>query len=351
MGGMPWYASREDVQQALDSESSAGTRFAIDSACAIGSRALERSAQPGLGRVFYPRYETRYEDWPDRAQTRTRGVYLGQPLISATSITAGGAALAVGTDAILAPLKDEPCAHLLKLASGVTLSSGGDWLRSIAIAGLFGYHDEQQDVGALDSALDSTATTLDLAGGGALLPGVGNLLQVDTERMIITDKRMIDTGVNLGTALTASLNDNTVSVADGTAFTVGETLLVGTERMWIWEIVGNSLYVRRAYDSTQLAAHSLGADILAGRRLVVERGAVGSTAAAHSDGATVTRWDCPAPVQGLALALAINEVAQRGALYSRTVGEGETQREVSGRGIRGAYDSAKGYRRPLTVYA
>jgi hypothetical protein len=355
MAGAPAYASREDVQLALESAGSSGQTYAIDGALLFGARAMERSARPGLGRALYPRLDTWYEDWPDRAQTGTGRLYVGQPIISLTSVTSGGVALNVATDIILRPAKDEPCAHIIEInrAGSGSLSVASTSQRSIALAGWRGYHDEQLAVGVLSGAVASAGiTSVDVEPTfGYRLPGVGDLLAVGSERMIVTDKRMVDSGINLGDDLAALLNDTQVSVADGTAFAIGEMLLIGSERMWIFDIVENALHVRRALDGTTLAAHSAGADILAARRLVVERGAVGTDAATHSDGATVTRWDSPAPLRNLNVAIAVAELAQQGALYARTAGEGETLREVSGRGLATAYAAAQGYRRPMTVYS
>lgn len=250
MGGMPWYASRGDVQAALETESSAGTRFAIDNALASGARAMERSAVPGLGRQLFPRYATVYLAWPDRAQTRPAALYhYSHPLVTLTSLTSGGVDITAG--AICLPGKDEPCTSIIELdqATGATLATGATPQRSVVLTGLLGYHDEQVPCGELAGSMTDSVTTLDMAvENQAQLPDVGHLLKIGSERLIVTDRRMIDTGVNTGGALDDSLLADTVAVADGTVFAPGETLLVGSERMWIRDIVGNTLHVRRAYE-------------------------------------------------------------------------------------------------------
>src|SRR3546814_19132909 len=91
--------------------------------------------------------------------------------------------------------------------------------------------------------------------------------------------------------MNALKNDQTVDVTDGTLFFVGELILIDSERMRIVDITGNNLTVVRAYGGATLAAHSLGADVYVSRRLTVDRGALGTTAAPHLHEAPLHVWD------------------------------------------------------------
>src|SRR5690606_34488219 len=132
-----------------------------------------------------------------------------------------------------------------------------------------------------------------------------DLIKLGTEHMVVTGRSMLDTGQNIGADLDASNSAVTVAVTDGTAFSAGETLLIGSERMLIVDVAGNNLIVKRAWDGSVLAAHTSGADIYASRTLTVERGALGTTAATHLDNAAVSRHVVPGAVRALAVAEAL----------------------------------------------
>jgi hypothetical protein len=122
-------------------------------------------------------------------------------------------------------------------------------------------------------------------------------------------------------------------VSDGTQFAVDEVILIDSEKMRIDDIAGNTLTVTRPWDGTTLAAHTASADIYAPRTLTVTRGALGTTAATHNSAATVYRWNPPAAVRQLCLAEAVNDLLQGRAGYARTAGTGESEREMTGRGL------------------
>jgi hypothetical protein len=179
-------------------------------------------------------------------------------------------------------------------------------------------------VGALAEALDDTETAVDVTGAVSAVVGVGSILRVDSERMLVTERSQLSTGQTVGgSGLTAQANSVSLTVASGPAFTVGEVILIDAERMRIDDIAGNTLSVKRGWDGTVLAAHSVGATIYAPRTLTVTRGALGTTAAAHSDGSTVYRFDPPGPVRQLVVAEAINSLTVEAAGYSKGLRSGE----------------------------
>jgi hypothetical protein len=131
-----------------------------------------------------------------------------------------------------------------------------------------------------------------------------------------------------------------VSITGVTAgtITVGETLLVDSERMLVVDVAGTTLTVKRAWDGTVLAAHTSGADLYAPRTVTVTRGALGSTAATHTISTALTRHVVPGPVRELSVAETVNLLLQRQSGYARTVGSGDNVRESSGRGLRSLRD-------------
>jgi len=340
MAATPWYATREQVHRALDVAETARADWQIDRALA---GAVE-SVHGLLHRVFYPQLETRYFDWPNRQYARAWRIWLEQDeLIEVTSIVNGDSGVLGPTEYLLEPVNDGPPFTRLEinLASSAGFSPGASsHQRSIAVLGLYGgAPNTEAPAGATAEALDASETGVDVTDGSLI--GVGDLVRVDTERMVVTGRTWLDTGQNLGApGLTDLSNGVAVNVTDGTAFHAGEQLLVDAERMLIQDVAGNVLAVKRAYRGSVLAAHTAGADLFVDRSLTVERGALGTTAATHLTAAPVVRWVPPALVNNLALAETMVTFEQEKAAYARTVGSGETEREASGRGLAAIRDLA-----------
>lgn len=319
----PWYATREDVMRALDSKATARNAGQIDRALESASRDIEALCH----RRFYPELGTRFFDWPNSQRAASWRLWLDDSeLISVVALSSGGTVIA-STDYLLEPNRSGPPYNRLEidLASAAAFGGGDTHQRDISITGLWGYRDEETAAGALAAAVSSaSATTLSVNGAAAAALGVGSVLRIDSERMLVTGRAMADTGQNLGgSGLTAQANAVAVVVTDGAAFAVDEVLLVESERMLIVDIAGTTLTVKRAWDGSVLAAHSAGVDIYASRTLAVARGALGTTAATHSLGATVQRWDPPGPVRGLTIAEAVTQLANEVAGYARTRKSGE----------------------------
>lgn len=237
-----------------------------------------------------------------------------------TTLTSGGVTIP-STDYFLEPNRSGPPFNRLEidLDSSAAYGGGDTHQRNIAVTGLWGYRNTETAVGALAEALDASETAVDVNGAAAAALGVGSILRVDSERMLVTGRRMLDTGQNVGgSGLTAQANSVTVTVADGTAFAVDEILLIESERMLIVDIAGNNLTVIRAWDGSVLAAHAAAVDIYAARTLTVRRGALGTTAATHSTATSVVRWEPPGLVRDLVIAEVINRVTNEQAGYART---------------------------------
>lgn len=328
--GRVWYTTREQVADAFDVREAAYRSAQIDSAIKSASDDIDgwlNRHKHGLA----PRSATRYFRWPSRDFSQAWRLWLDEnELISVTTLTAGGTAIAA-TDYFLEPVNSGPPYTNIEidLSSSAAFASGDTSQRAIVITGLWGIHDDQASAGALAAAIVSTtATTVDVTDSNAV--GVGALLKVDSERMLVTDKSSLATGQTLASAMTASSSDTVVDVADGTQLKVGETLLIDSERMKVVDISGNNATVKRAYDGSTLAAHSLGATIYAPRRLTVERGALGSTAATHLNAATVTAWAVPDLVRDLCRAEAITRLEQEFSAYGARVYSDEAERDSSG---------------------
>ncbi|WP_431895864.1 hypothetical protein [Micromonospora haikouensis] len=330
-----WYTTREQVKAALDSAETARNNTAVDRAIAAATDTIEGR----LHRRFYPWTGTRYFDWPNGQRARPWRLWLdADELISVTALSSGGVTIGAG-DYFLRPYGGPPYNRLeIDLDSSAVFGGGSTHQRDITITGVWGYRADESPAVALAEALDASETAVDVTDSASV--GVGHILRVDTERMIVTGKSMLDTGQNTGGALGANVADVTVTVATGSAYTVGETILIDAERMLIVDIAGNVLVVRRAWDGSVLASHLSGADIYAPRTLTVTRGALGTTATAHDTATAIARHEPPAGIVRLATALALDTLLQESAGYAREVGSGESQREASGRALRAAWDDA-----------
>lgn len=324
------YTTRESVQDAFDIREAAHRSTQIDEAIASASDDIDgwlNRHKHGLA----PRTATRYFPWPRGDFSRSHQLWLDEnELITVTTLTAGGTVI-TSADYFLEPVNSGPPYTNIEidLSSSSAFAAGSTSQRAIEIIGKWGINDDQKAAGALESAVASTSTTtVDVTRGDIV--GVGSVVQVDTEKMLVIQKQALDTTQNLASAMTAVKSDQIVDVSDGTAFFVGEQVLIDSERMRITDITGNNLTVIRAYDGSTLASHSSSADVYAYRRLTVERGALGSTAATHSDAAAVTVWDVPSLVKDLCKAEAIVRLEQEFSAYGARVYSDEAERDSSG---------------------
>ncbi len=340
----PWYASREMVKSALDSLETARNNRQIDSAIESASRGIEDLCG---NRKFYPWTGTRHKTWPQgqaqyppfyRLSLGYRaGLYRlwldADELITLTAISDAGNTVTLA-NVILEPINLGPPYTRIELDRSSTSSFAFDLAQNnIALTGTFGYSADEDTAGSTAEALDSSETGVDITDSSLI--GIGDLIRVDSERMIVLDKRSITTGQALQTPLTASNANVAVVVTNGSLYAVEEVITLDTEKMRIVDILGNTLVVVRAVDGSVLATHS-GSTIYAPRTLVVERGSVGTTAATHSTSAAIYRNRPPGLVQELCIAEAVVTLQQKSSGYA-------TPTASSDRG-----NPDKAYRRPTS---
>ncbi|MFJ9214231.1 hypothetical protein [Streptomyces sp. NPDC102264] len=327
------YCTREDVKGALDFKQTARANAAIDRAIQAGARAVEALCR----RRFYPEQTTRSWDWPNGQRARPWRLWLDQnELISVDEVTSGGVVIDPAV-ILLEPNQYGPPYNQLQLNISATsgFNGGSTHQRDIAITGLYGYRDNETAIGATTSALDATQTSVTVDGPASAQLGVGSLLRIDDERVLVTGRAMAATSQILAADMDAQAKTVTVTVPDSSGYVPDEVLLIDGERMLIVDIAGPSLIVKRAWDGSTIAAHAAGAAIYAPRTLTITRAALGTTAAIHTSTA-VQRFDPPALVRLLALGEAINIVAQEQAGWFRTAsGGGSSSREASLEALKG----------------
>lgn len=329
MGGI-WLCTREDVKSALDSAETARNNRQVDQAVESASRSVEGF----LKRKFRPVLATKYFDWPDLQRGRTWRLWLdGSEAISVSSVTAGGVAIAL-PDLFLEPANYGPPYSSIEvsLGSSSAFQAGSTHQRAIAVTGLFGYDNEEDQVGVLAADLAADPSAAASITWSTARIGVGDLLRIGDERMIVTERSMVDTTQTLQADLAASSSAATVAVTTGSAFAVDQVLLINAERMLVVDVAGNNLTVKRAWDGSALAAHS-GSAIYTLTGVDVDRAQLGTTIGAHSSGAAIYRHKVPGLVRQLAKAEAINDLLQGQGGYARSQRSADAEQRGIGDGI------------------
>lgn len=346
--GAPVYATREQVKTALDSVETARNNRRIDRNIRAGARAVERLTL----RVFYPTVDTRYFDWPDEQDTpKSWRLWLGKDeLVSVTQLTAGGVTL-TPSEYLLRPDTGPPFDRVeTNLGTAGSFSSGPDtWQRAITVTGVYSgcRIDEVTGPDLAANMADTTTRTCDITASADI--GVGSLIRVGSERMNVTARSMLTTAQTLLVPMDNVASSTSVRVTTGSLFVEDEVILLGAEKMRVDEITGNTLIVKRAWDGSVLASHN-GDTVYAARRLTVERGACGTTAATHTTGDDVLVYQPPELINQYTIAYALAAGQQESAAYGRVIGSGDNAREAAGRALMELQDRvARSYYRYRTM--
>jgi hypothetical protein len=274
-------------------------------------------------RFFIPRVLTRYYDYDRRLC-----LWLDADLLSVTSLYTKSQDTTpveiVSADYYLEPVNDGPPYECIEidLASNATFEPGDNTSQhSIRIIGSWGYSATTVTAGALAEADDGSETALEVT--DASLIDVGDTILIGTEQMFVTAKGTLDTATNTAVTLTADKAIVSVTVGDGTKVKAGEVILINSERFLVESVAGNVLTVVRAYDGSTLAAHADAQDVYAYRTLTVTRGENGTTAAAHNTAAAIVKYTPPADVVEQIIDEVIAAWAQQQSAWGRVVGVGE----------------------------
>jgi hypothetical protein len=330
------YCSRESVKTALDEAETARSNAQIDDAILGGARDVEGLCHRPEN-AFAPVLATRYFDYPSRTRAPSWVLrFDGHTLISASTVTTdNGATTLTAGQYYLEPVNSPPYTSMeINLGSSGSFGSGSTHQRATGITGLWGWTNDNTSIGALTGTLAASTTATATMTWTTARFGVGDILLIGTERMVIVERTFVDSTQNLQTSLTASEADTTVAVTNGAAFAVDEIILIDAERMRIVDIAGNNLVVKRAQDGSQLDDHTATtADIYALTGVELDRAQLGTTLAAHSAADVVYRWKPPPLLASLNRAYALNTLLQERSGYARVAGTGEFAKEFTGRGI------------------
>lgn len=331
-----FYATREQILRSLEILQSSYAGSLIDAKIDSSSRSIEGQ----LHRRFYPERRTILKDWPNPNPAYAWEVDLGdQEVISVSSVLSGGRDITSGIQLRRGDDLVEPPYGIIQVdlsVNGVSFSAGTTFQRSLTIAGLFGHNDTDTSLagGSLSAGINSSVNILVAnPSSGMFTLGIGSILLIGTERLIVANRLLTTSGQTISADVAATQATKTISSAGAANFAIGETILIDGERMLIDDIAGTTLIVRRAWDGTALATHTTGATIFAARQFTVVRGALGSTAAAHSSADPIYVHNFPALINELCVAETVCALEQNAGAYARTIGTGSSAREAVGGGL------------------
>jgi hypothetical protein len=337
---LPWYCTREDVTDSLEIKYFPRAYPLIDRKIAGASRSVE--GQLNIPR-FAPTLMTVKFDWPNNSYAPAWTLELDSNyIISLTECLAGGnditssCILRRGDDTDIPPFNRIE----IDLSGSSGFSSGTTFQQAIHVTGLFGHSNDEETIGELAADLAATnGATAEITWNTPRL-GVGDILRIDNERVIVTERAWVDSGQTITGALTASKSNVAIPVSNGAAFAAGEVIIIDVERMLIIDVIGNNLSVERAAGGSVLATHLTSTPVYALTGVQLARGQLGTTIAAHTSGADIQRWVTPAALREFSKAQAIVDLEQDTAAWARTVGSGATLRESSGKGLADAREQA-----------
>jgi hypothetical protein len=265
-------------------------------------------------RQFFPEDTTRTFDWPNwqyaypwRLWLDANELALDQIDNPNTVLSSGG--VAIPNTAFFCRNKNyaPPYTRIeLDRSQNYSFGNGDTPQLDIWLYGTFGATHNPQPASqcVLASAIGNTTTQTVLVSEGDT-PGVGDLILIDSERMLVQDKQPVNTGITFSAGVTTpQVTDVLITVPSVTAFTPYEVIRIDAERMLILDYftATSQLLVKRAWDGTLPVAHNTGTDIFAFRQLIVVRGAVGTTSSTHDNGAVVNVFVWPSLVKELAVA-------------------------------------------------
>jgi hypothetical protein len=313
------YSTVEKVARATDVNATAYQTGQILDALQSASRDVDALVSLGDEQrpAFAPWSGTIAFDWPTHDSRDAYRAWLDEfRLHSFTAVTSGG--VDVYASALGWPASGPPY-HALEVdtASASAFEIGdGTGQRSLSITGVWGTLGEDRARASWTLGASVSASADEWIINAPV--GIGSIVLAGAERVIVSARAFADSG-QTASALTASMADQAITVADGSAFLAGETIAIDGERMIVRAIVGNVLTVTRAADGSTLAAHASAAPVLWERACTVERAQLGTSASAHTSASALAIYRPPPLAEQLAIAYAIDRRAQEDVGYARSL--------------------------------
>ena len=330
-----WYTSREALKDALDIVGIHRNR-AIDRTIEAVCREIDRACH----RWFIPRTQTRLYRWPPHHNGPSYMLWLDADLLSITTLQSqaqdSSPTTIAATDYFLEPANEDRFNRVeIDLSSSAAFQSGNTPQRSISIAGSWGWSSDTDSAGTVDDSGGISASDTTLVVSNASLIDVGDTILVESEQIFVSDRDFAARGSILtnDASITASQANVSITVDGAHGIVAGEVIRLDSEMMYVVSVSGNVLTVIRAWDGSLLAAHANDLAVHINRTLTIERGANGTTAATHADTTAITKYVVQADIREWALAEAIAKLSQERAAWGRTIGSGESAKELTGRDL------------------
>jgi hypothetical protein len=366
----PCYCSREDAQRAIDFKD--GITAEIQGKTDRAIQSVSRNIEGHLHRLFYPDDGVRWEDYPNYQRVSPWELFLdgiSKQILCLTAFSSGGVGIPLNT-CFLRPANKRygfPWTKIeLDRSSGSTFGGNSQTPQNaIMMTGTWGFTADADPAGSLASAVTSSTDPILVTDASQM--GVGDLLILgygrgeapypdDTlghagtiapyvgERVLVSDRQAADTGLQQsgdGCSTVSSSDTQLAWTGSGNPPCQGEVLLLDTEQMLVQMVSAAGVAtVERAWNGTVLQAHS-GAEIWAYRSLTVQRGFLGTAAAAWDSGTAVYRHRVPQMIRDLAIGEAVNRLLQETAGYSRMVGSGDAARPASGMALADLWEECR----------
>lgn len=320
---MNWYTTRESFKGAL--ESSGPDRDAlIDKHIAGATKTIDKQ----LNLRFVPETKTRFYPWPQRTQDSKQILWLDALLLSVDTLkTQNGTVTIAADDYFLEPVNTGPPYRSIEIDLGDNVASDAEFgsddssQRAISVLGSWAFGNDTEPAGTVASGLASGATVTTFVCSDGSLIDVGDTLLMGSEQVFVSGRVNAALGsILIDGALTAEQSEVTVTVDGSHGIVAGEIILIGSERMLVRDVSGNDLTVERAYDGSVLAAHSDDTAVHVYRTLTIVRGVNGTTAATHPDTTVITKYKPPEDIQNLCRAEAIFNYEQDKSGHTGVVG-------------------------------
>lgn len=326
------YCTREDVMSSPDIKLTPDMIRHVDSGIEAAVDDIDRLCK----RRFWNAIETNVWDWPNFQRSYPWRIWLdakeiadrdgtgplGVAPVIKTGVQSSSPQVIPNSAIFWQPRNYGPPWFGIEISRATSYSFGlsNTPQLDVSIQAVYGYWTQTKLGGTLSAVVsDTTGTSITVSDGAVV--GVGDVINIDTEALLIRDRAMTDTSqAQQSGCTTAESSDDVLTVTDGTKYFVDEVLQLDAEWLHVLSITGNKLTVERAYNGTVLDTHS-SAEIYAQRLLTVQRGFGGSTATTHTNSTVITVDIVPSHVRELAIAESLNYVYQKTSAYARTIGE------------------------------
>ena len=250
-----WFCSRESVKRALRISGIAQDRF-VDEAIEGMSREIERWTR----RIFIPKTQTRLYEWFPGQSTESYVLWLDFDLISVTTLQTkaqdSSPTTIASTDFFTEPNNYGPPYNRIEidLSSNAAFESGDTSQRSISVAGSWGYSNNTKSTGVIDDSSGISASDTALIVSNASLIDVGDTLLIGSEQIFVAERAFAALGSVLinDASFTSSVADNVLTVDGSHGIVAGEVIRLESEQLFVEAVSTNDLTVTRAYNGLSL---------------------------------------------------------------------------------------------------